>query len=200
MTSDTRQKFENWQTKMSRLLQICVAALAFALSPVSGANATEVLFTITSFEPSIPTTTFELPLNPTPDYYSLGIPGEAAGDFSIYNILAISGGSPIELGAVFYSAENGGVGGLIIGIAPYYLLYFNQLYYGPENSPTFDLGVFPESNGTVTITAIPDPILDPSTITAVPEPSTWAMMLIGFGGLGLAAAYRSRRKVADAAV
>ena len=71
MTSDTRQKFENWQTKMSRLLQICVAALAFALSPVSGANATEVLFTISSFEPSIPTTTFEPPLNPTPDYYSL---------------------------------------------------------------------------------------------------------------------------------
>ena len=91
------------------------------------------------------------------------------------------------------------MGGSILGIAPHYLLYFNQLYYGPENSPIFDLGVFPESNGIVTITAIPDPILDPSTITAVPEPSNWAMMLIGFGGLGLAA-YFSRRKGADAAV
>jgi hypothetical protein len=199
MTSDTRQKFENCQAKMHRLLQICVAALAFALSPVSGANPTEVHFTIAGFEPSIPTTTFELPLNPTPDYYSLGIRGEAAGDVSIYNIPAISVGSPIEIGAVFYGAKNGGVGGLIIGIAPYYLLYFNQLYYGPENSPTFDLWVFAESNGTVTITAIPDPILDPSKITGVPEPSTWAMMLIGFGGLGFAA-YRSRRKGADAAV
>ena len=185
---------------MRRLLQIPVVALAFALAPVSGANATDVLFTITSFQQGIPTTTFELSLNPTPDYYTLGIPGELAGYFSIYNIPATSGGSPVEIGAVFYSAENSGVGGLILGIAPYYLLYFNQLYYGPENSPTFDLGVFPESNGIVTITAIPDPILDPSTITVVPEPSTWAMMLIGFGGLGLAAAYCSRRKRADAAV
>jgi hypothetical protein len=33
---------------------------------------------------------------------------------------------------------------------------------------------------------------------AVPEPSTWAMMLIGFGGLGVAA-YRSRRTAAAAA-
>ena len=183
---------------MRRLLQILVVALAFAWAPVSGANATEVLFTITSFEPGIPTTTFELPLNPTPDYYILGIPGELAGDFGIYNIPATSGGSPVQIGAVFYSAENDGVSGLILGIAPYYLLYFNQLYYGPENSPTFDLGVFPESNGIVTITSIPDPIPDPSTITAVPEPSTWAMMLIGFGGLGFAT-YRSRRKGADAA-
>ena len=31
-----------------------------------------------------------------------------------------------------------------------------------------------------------------SSVTAVPEPATWAMMLVGFGGLG--AALRSRRK------
>jgi hypothetical protein len=30
-------------------------------------------------------------------------------------------------------------------------------------------------------------------LTAVPEASTWAMMLAGFGGLGFAAFYRSRR-------
>jgi hypothetical protein len=29
---------------------------------------------------------------------------------------------------------------------------------------------------------------------AVPEPSTWAMMLIGFGGLGLAVARRGRKQ------
>ena len=34
------------------------------------------------------------------------------------------------------------------------------------------------------------------TITAVPEPMTWAMILIGFGGLGLA--LRSRRRLAPA--
>jgi hypothetical protein len=35
---------------------------------------------------------------------------------------------------------------------------------------------------------------------AVPEPSTWAMMLIGFGGVGLAVARRARRQVATATV
>jgi len=35
---------------------------------------------------------------------------------------------------------------------------------------------------------------------AVPEPSTWAMMLIGFGGLGLAVARRGRKQVATAMV
>ena len=33
-------------------------------------------------------------------------------------------------------------------------------------------------------------------LTAVPEPATWAMMLVGFGGLGVA--MRSRRKMATA--
>ena len=38
----------------------------------------------------------------------------------------------------------------------------------------------------------PFALLDGVTLTAVPEPSTWAMMLVGFSGLGYAA-YRRRR-------
>jgi hypothetical protein len=41
-------------------------------------------------------------------------------------------------------------------------------------------------------------VSDVSLTGGVPEPSTWAMMLIGFGGIGFAA-YRSRRRVAAAA-
>jgi PEP-CTERM motif len=44
----------------------------------------------------------------------------------------------------------------------------------------------------------PFALLDGVTMTAVPEPSTWAMMLIGFGGLGFAA-YRRRRGAVAAA-
>ena len=35
---------------------------------------------------------------------------------------------------------------------------------------------------------------------AVPEPSTWAMMLIGFGGLGLVVARRGLKQVVTATV
>jgi len=38
------------------------------------------------------------------------------------------------------------------------------------------------------------PALDNVTVTAVPEPSTWAMMILGFAGVGYMT-YR-RRKVA----
>ena len=40
----------------------------------------------------------------------------------------------------------------------------------------------------------PFSLLDSVSMMAAPEPSTWAMMLIGFGGLGFAA-YRRRRKL-----
>jgi PEP-CTERM motif len=40
--------------------------------------------------------------------------------------------------------------------------------------------------------AAPDPLYSSS---AVPEPSTWAMMLVGFAGLGFAG-YRTSRKTA----
>jgi hypothetical protein len=47
--------------------------------------------------------------------------------------------------------------------------------------------------GTFNATAIYDPLQ--ITITSVPEPSTWAMLTIGFAGLGFAG-YRASRKSA----
>jgi hypothetical protein len=41
-------------------------------------------------------------------------------------------------------------------------------------------------------------ILDNVSLSAVPEPATWAVMLVGFGGLGLAMR-NNRRKLANAA-
>jgi hypothetical protein len=54
--------------------------------------------------------------------------------------------------------------------------------FGPVATETFD------ASGTVTETIF----------TSVPEPSTWAMMLIGFSGLGYAG-YRASRKSAAVA-
>jgi hypothetical protein len=40
--------------------------------------------------------------------------------------------------------------------------------------------------------------LDGVSLTAVPEPATWAMMLIGFGGLGAMIRRRNRAAMAAA--
>ena len=59
-------------------------------------------------------------------------------------------------------------------------------YTGPSGNETFQL-VYGECCG-------PPGVLDVNLpLTTVPEASTWAMMLAGFGGLGFAAFRRSRR-------
>lgn len=64
-----------------------------------------------------------------------------------------------------------------------------QLYSGSASAPTLPTGTFflnrPPSDaqvGTLTV----------STVAAIPEPATWAMMAVGFG---LAASAMRRRKV-----
>ena len=57
-------------------------------------------------------------------------------------------------------------------------------YTGPTGGQNFSL-VYGEDDGA--------PAVLTSNLTAVPEPRTWAMMLVGFVGLGLAARRRSRK-------
>ena len=52
--------------------------------------------------------------------------------------------------------------------------------------------------GTPAANLPPFALLDGVSLTAVPEPSTWAMMLVGFGGLGYAAFRRRRTALAVA--
>ncbi len=64
------------------------------------------------------------------------------------------------------------------------------------NSPTELLSFL--AVGTPAANLPPFALLDGVSLTAVPEPSTWAMMLVGFGGLGYAALRRRRTALAAA--
>jgi hypothetical protein len=144
-------------------------SIAFAFAAVSGVNAQEILFTISS-SGGDPDATFVLPLNPSPDFIAPGV------YFGFFSIPATIEGSPSDLfGLDFYSASDGG--GLLD--QTFYSLTGAQLYAGPEGSPTFLPGVYGMYNDVTGNTDI-------VTLTAVPELSTWAMILAGFAGLGFA--------------
>lgn len=59
----------------------------------------------------------------------------------------------------------------------------------------FDFGTTPTSSITTTLSGVSGGLIVPG---AVPEPGTWAMMLLGFGAVGFAMR-RSRRKTAPLA-
>ena len=70
----------------------------------------------------------------------------------------------------------------------------DQLFSGPSSSPIFLTGSFPLYSA-FSPGPDPDALL---TVTAVPEPSTWAMMILGFAGVGFMA-YRQRKSAMLAA-
>lgn len=84
--------------------------------------------------------------------------------------------------AFFNSTSLGGFGAAPNLIDDYYFSYTSsQLFSGPISSPTFLIGTYAlfdyvssEEIGSLVI----------SDVSAVPEPSTWAMLLIGFVGIG----------------
>jgi len=167
-------------------IQACAIGLALVWATVGGARATEVLFTITGGDR---TAMFELALNPTPN--PGGIPGAF---FSILSVPAVIGGSSTTLTSLTFWDEALG-GGLVAGNL--YNFLGPQLYTGSESSPTFIPGVykgllndFTRKTDTVTVTELL-PISDPPPLAA-PELSTWAMLLLGFVGLGYAG-YRKAR-------
>jgi hypothetical protein len=62
------------------------------------------------------------------------------------------------------------------------------LYTGPTSSPMFDIGSFTLTNPFFNL----HDTLTISQVAAVPEPSTWAMMILGFFGIGFMAYRRNQ--------
>jgi hypothetical protein len=126
-------------------------------------------------------------------------------------VYEVSAGDTVNFGSIelgyYQSGEtpDGGPNQLPLFIGGSYAISFNSSVL-PSAYPDYSLGSPPLSNGaTLLVYTVPDGAdsvqleflgsynYTPPTITdAVPEPSTWAMLLIGFASLGFAGWRRSR--------
>jgi hypothetical protein len=180
------------------------AALAAGVLGSAGAQATSYV-QITIAGAGDPTTVFIVPASPTPNYYYTDYSDYPfSGFFVLGPITAITNGSPVTDTYYFFTFADGG--GLADTAGYYNILgrspdssyrYGIQIYTGPESHPTFTSPGFWEAWGPVFYNSYTDHYDTISiSLTSVPEPSTWVMMLAGFTALGFAAA---RRKAATLA-
>lgn len=158
----------------NRLLMTTVAtATLLAAAP---ATAATYLFNLSGPQ----TVSFSLDSSPTPDVVALG------SFFRLDNVSGLVNGSAsvfsLGFGSSTYTSNFGfispTVGNQFIASPG------AQLYTGSEAAPTFRTGTFALSDGyTITIGS------------GVPEPSTWVIMLLGFGLVGgaLRAAKRKQK-------
>jgi hypothetical protein len=103
--------------------------------------------------------------------------GTAAGGAWVYNDVIFPGPLHFDYNGVVFTADNG---------------YLYNLFTQNTYNPSFDALLTTDPNGG----GVGNNNLGTGTITAaVPEPSTWAMMLIGFVGVGFMA-YRRKAKPA----
>jgi hypothetical protein len=161
--------------------------LALALATIGGARAADVVFTITG---GGQTATFELPLNPTLDpTVDPIVPGLL---FEFPSVPAVIAGSPVTLTNLIFWEAGG------FSDDHYFSFAGPTFYKGSESSPTFRTDLSPVTlpnegafGGKMDLVTVVDP---PPPPLAVPELSTWAMLLLGFFGLSYAGYRKAGRR------
>ena len=146
-------------------LPILAFAATFPLA--SAANAALYLFTLTGNN----TASFTLNSSPVPD-------STDSSSFLIQNVPGTLNGSPTTFANLDFVTSTFG-GGFVAGGTSINLVG-DQLFTGTVTNPTFKLGTFTLFDGA------PFPNQYSLSISAVPEPATWTLLLIGFGAIGLA--------------
>ena len=173
------------------------ASGAFALLAPAQANAAVLLFEITGLPGTASPYTFSFSLDTST------VPNPFTSSTARFNGTPITYTRPgsttpfLENGAFdgptfFTSLDQGGLAILRLDREPQpqFRLFGAQLFTGPTSRPVFSLGTFdlastPRNGGdpvqplTYRLT-----ISDTAAAGAVPEPSTWAMMLLGFAFIG----------------
>jgi hypothetical protein len=160
---------------LQRLLRGALLALAFAAALPSHAGAATYLFTISGNASA----TFSLGSSPTPTL-------SGSNGFEIDGVTGTYNGSPTTFDLLFFtSADDGGLDVNSAGSGSLLSLSGPELFTGTTANPTFVLGTFPLS------TFGSNDLLYSLTISeaptgAVPEPGSWALLLLGFGAIGVA--------------
>jgi hypothetical protein len=191
-----------------RNLVLGAAGLIASLA-ANPAAAADVRFTLTN--PVIPgSVTWLLPQSPAPDIFADDAHFALAGPILGTLTETWAGDGHVEFGVLFFPTHEfgGGFGAFgFIGFAasgpPEFDFPFDlqvggpQLFTGPTEAPTFRLGTYALTDvcaylcggdlGDFTLTI---------SAAAVPEPATWAMMILGFGGIGARVRARARRRAA----
>jgi hypothetical protein len=164
------------------LISAAVTAFVLSLATV-GAKADTVQFTVVDTDvvgarTIVNTVTFDVPESPTPSK-------DLANGFWLDNVQingtsTVNGTSNSTFGKIenlyFYT-------GLVADADSYYSDTMTEAYFTGTLDPTFVPGTYGIAGDSVTIKDI---------TAAVPEPSTWAMMILGFMGVGFMA-YRRKQ-------
>lgn len=166
---------------MKKLLQ---SALAMLLLIGAGPTFAAVyLFDLDQCTTAVCTSTnaqvasFTLPSSPAESGFSTG------NYFYIDNVPMTYNGSAQVYDVAFYAAPTGGLeiyNGATTILFAESQFSDDQVYTGPESAPTFVPDTYLLQNAAATT-------FYRLTITeTVPEPATWLMMILGFGGVGVA--------------
>ena len=157
-----------------------IGALALAASLAAfPASAARVVFDYVDLNQPELTGFWTLDLSPVPSSFEVGfsftVEGPIEGELF---------GSPIDRLHFFTPLFGSGVG-VVIGGSQHSINTTSAVFTGPVSAPTFLPGVYTigATSGRLTIAE------------AVPEPATWALMILGFGAAG---AGLRRRRVAAA--
>ena len=177
---------------MNILSYLKVAMLAGVLAlGCSASRAETLLYSVDFVDPALGDFTFQLDntqaklQEPTEPYY-----------FYVTNVANSTANNPFGTVA-FYTTDFGGgfAAGSSLNGDIYYSVASEQLFSGTLNAPTLLTGSFVLTD----LDGIRLGQLLVSTVSAVPEPSTWAMMVLGFAGIGFVTYRRRKSQVVLAA-